>query len=111
MRDAARVSDYELTFNLLTLKETATSQTSTAPGARRTVARTLLVPATSGGGGYLVTAWASSDAPGVRCEATPCPECKGLRCDCPPPKCTIDELAGLNDARDLRIVESLAVNQ
>ena len=111
VRDAARVSDYELTFNLLTLKETATSQTSTAPGARRTVARTLLVPATSGGGGYLVTAWASSDAPGVRCEATPCPECKGLRCDCPPPKCTIDELAGLNDARDLRIVESLAVNQ
>lgn len=107
VRDATRVSDFELTFSLLTLKETATSQTSTAPGARRTVARTLLVPSSSGGGGYLVTAWASSDAPGVRCQATPCPDCKGLKCACPPPKCTVDELAIPNDELNERIVASL----
>ena len=55
VRDATRVSDFELTFSLLTLKETATSQTSTAPGARRTVARTRRFEARSVT--YLQCAW------------------------------------------------------
>ena len=99
--NANRVSDTELSFQLLTLKETATSQTTSAPGARRTLARTLLVP----GAGVLVTAWATSDIEGAVCEAQPCKACGSLRCDCPPPKCSAppDE----RDQLDERIVSSL----
>ena len=106
VRDAVKISENEIAFTLLTLKETATSMTTTAPGARRTYARTVFLPGGSSGGVF-VTAWASGDAPGATCEAVPCPACTGLQCACPPPKCSVGDAASASDSLEQRIVGTL----
>jgi hypothetical protein len=107
VRDAERLDgNDELTFTVLTQRSSATSLTTAQAGVRRTVARCLFIP---GGdrGGYLLTAWATSDAPDATCVTIPCPECRGLRCDCPPPKC--DPGGAPPSAQDLAIVRSLRI--
>lgn len=106
VRDAVRDGENTLTFTLLSLRSTATSLTTASPAARRTVARTTFVPG-GAGGGTLLTVWATSDAIDAKCEVVPCPECTGLRCACPPPKC--DAGSSTPSAIDEAIIRSLNV--
>lgn len=103
LRDVVKVDDNELIFDLLTVTTTATSLTSAVPGARRTFARTIFSPDTAS----LISVWVSFSAPGATCVESECPPCGGLRCECPPPKCTLPDADV--DALVLDIVGSLRV--
>jgi len=105
IRDVVKVSEDEVTFTVLTVTSTATSMTSAAPGARRTLARTIYDPRTAS----LVTAWASSTAQGASCEVDECPACAGLRCECPPPRCNLPVGLSASDPLDATIVDSLGL--
>ena len=103
LRDVVRVDDNEIIFDVLTLTSTATSLTSATPGARRTLARSIYVPAASS----IYTAWVTSTAVGAACQEQSCPPCNDLRCECPPPKCNLPDASA--DPLDLAIVSSLRV--
>lgn len=104
LRDVVKVDDNEIIFDILTLTTTATSLTSAVPGARRTFARTIFSPETAS----LISVWVSSAAPGATCVDVECPPCGGLRCVCPPPKCTLPDASAI-DPLILDIVASLRV--
>ena len=100
VRDVVKISDNEILFTVLTLTTVPTSMTTAMPAARRTLARTIFDPTS----GSLLTAWATSAAPRAACEVVECPECTGLRCECPPPKCTLPE--GGMDELDSAVIRS-----
>ena len=107
LRAVDRLPDGSLSFTFLTITTSATSLTTAQPGARLTVARTVF-DASGADGPSLVTAWASSTARGAACEEVPCPPCDSLRCECPPPKCTMSDGSFIgNDPLDAAIVASL----